>query len=77
MIWLLAVYVMCGLGVTLALNDEDDNHGPTARTALFLVCWALWPTPFMFAVTMAIKAVSTGEPNLRRAPKSATSNRAG
>lgn len=82
MIWVIAVYVMCGLGVSLALDDDDDHYGPTARVALFLVFWALWPTAFMFAITMAIRAVSTGKPNLRKAEKAttaavATTNQAG
>lgn len=76
MIWLIVIYIMCGLGTSLALDDEDDNYGPTARMILFFVFWVLWPAAFMFAVTMAIRAISTGEPNLRRQPK-ATTNQTG
>lgn len=67
MIYLIAIYVMCGLGVTLALDDDGrDDYGNGMRLALFFAFWAGWPIAFMFALTMALKAVSTGEPNLRQ-----------
>jgi hypothetical protein len=74
MIYLIAVYLMCGLGVSLGLDDDDEHYGPTARVILFLVFWVLWPAAFMFAVTMGIRAISTGEPNIRRAERRATNN---
>lgn len=69
MIYLIAIYVMCGLGVTLGLDDDEDrdSYSNGMRVALFFAFWAGWPIAFMFVVTMALKAVVTGEPNQRPA----------
>lgn len=56
MIWCLLIflYVLVGLGVALALEDE----GSEAPFWAFLLTIAVWPTIFMFALTMAVRAVA-------------------
>lgn len=63
MIWIIAgVYFLCGLGVTLALDDDNDDgiNSPLISVTAFLITTFLWPLFFMFALTSMIRSVAEG-----------------
>lgn len=59
MIWF--VYILCGAGVMLALDDE---RGPLGLRGLLvaLICVALWPMMFMFALTTTLRSLADHAP---------------
>lgn len=69
------IYLLCGLGVMLAMDDDDGELQGCAGLFIFVLFVAAWPLVFMYTVTAALRKAGAQSVLQRHEQESATQPR--